>query len=101
MKRIMATTLMGAAFAIAGGAPMAFADTKSPAPTTTTQAPAPAPTTTTQAPAPAPAPAKPAAAPKSGQFCKKDLEGKSAKAGDGTALTCTAGSDGKDRWTKK
>jgi len=84
----MATALMGAAFAIAGGAPMAFADTKSPAP---------APTTTTQAPAPAKAPAAPLA----GHFCKKSLQGKTEKASDGTALTCTAGSDGKDRWTKK
>ena len=88
MKRVMATALMGAAIAIAASAPMAFADTQSPAPT---------PTTTTQAPATA----KPAAAPTAGHFCKKSLQGKSAKASDGTVLVCAAGSDGKDRWTKK
>lgn len=86
MKRVMATALLGAAFAIAGSAPMAFADTKSPAP---------APTTTT------PAPTKAPAAPMAGHFCKKSLQGKTEKASDGTALVCSAGSDGKDRWTKK
>ncbi|WP_245535290.1 hypothetical protein [Segniliparus rotundus] len=34
-----------------------------------------------------------------GQFCAKDQEGKSATASDGAKLTCSKGSDGKDRWT--
>ncbi|WP_280835239.1 hypothetical protein [Mycolicibacterium frederiksbergense] len=39
------------------------------------------------------------ASPAAGTFCSKDLEGKTGTASDGSTLTCTAGSDGRDRWT--
>lgn len=37
--------------------------------------------------------------PSLGQFCTKAQEGKTANAGDGAALICAAGSDGRTRWT--
>jgi hypothetical protein len=43
--------------------------------------------------------ADPTPTPSPGQFCGTDLEGKSANASDGSAYTCTKGSDGRDRWT--
>ena len=76
MKRLATVLSVGAALLIGGYVASAVAD-----PTT-----------------PSPAPGGTAAV---GQFCNKDLEGKTGKASDGSTLTCTAGSDGRDRWTAK
>jgi hypothetical protein len=80
MKRLATVLSVSAVLLVGSYVPSAVAD-----PTT----PSPAPSTTS-------APSGTAAA---GQFCSKDLEGKTGKASDGSTLTCTAGSDGKDRWT--
>ncbi|MUM02378.1 exoglucanase 1 [Mycobacterium sp. CBMA334] len=83
MKRLATVLSLGAALLFGGYVPSAMADTKTPSP---------APTTTS-------APSAPTAA--AGTFCSKDLEGKTGNASDGSTLTCTAGSDGRDRWTAK
>lgn len=105
MKRVFATLAVTAAFVMVGQTPGAFAAPSATPTTTTAPAPAPAPASPTAKAAPASPTAKAAppakAAPTAGRFCKKDLEGKTAKASDGTALTCTPGSDGRDRWTSK
>jgi hypothetical protein len=80
MKRLATVLSVSAVLLVGGYVPSAVAD-----PTT----PSPAPSTTS-------APSGTAAA---GQFCSKDLEGKTGTASDGSTLTCTAGSDGNDRWT--
>jgi hypothetical protein len=80
MKRLATVLSVSAALLVGGYVPSAVAD-----PTT----PSPAPATTS-------VPSGTAAA---GQFCSKDLEGKTGTASDGSTLTCTAGSDGLDRWT--
>ena len=106
MKRVFATLAVGAAFVMAGQVPAAFAAPSSTATSTTAPAPAPASPSAKVTPAPTAKPAPTAApqangAPTAGRFCKKDLAGKTAKASDGTTLTCTAGSDGRNRWTSK
>jgi len=80
MKRLAIVLSVSAVLLVGGYVPSAVA-----APTT----PSPTPSTTS-------APSGTAAA---GQFCSKDLEGKTGTASDGSTLTCAAGSDGKDRWT--
>jgi hypothetical protein len=80
MKRLATVLSVSATLLVGGSVPSAVAD-----PTT----PSPAPATTS-------APSGTAAA---GQFCSKDLEGKTGTASDGSTLTCMAGSDGSDRWT--
>jgi hypothetical protein len=82
MKRLATVLSVSAALLVGGYVPSAVAD-----PTT----PSPAPATTS-------AQSGTAAA---GQFCSKDLEGKTGTASDGSTLTCTAGPDGRDRWTPK
>ena len=77
MKRLATVLSVGAALLVGGYVPSAVAD-----PTT----PSPAPATTS-------APSGTAAA--AGQFCSKDLEGKTGTASDGSTLTCKSG-----RWTK-
>jgi hypothetical protein len=81
MKRLATALSVGAALLVGGYVPSAVADPTTPSPT----------------PATTSAPSAPAAA--AGQFCGKDLEGKTGTASDGSVLTCTAGSDGRDRWT--
>jgi len=79
MKRLATVLSVGAALLVGGYVPSAVADPSTPSP----------------APATTSAPSGTAAA---GQFCSKDLEGKTGTASDGSTLTCTAGSDGLDRW---
>ena len=76
MKRLAIVLSVSAVLLVGGYVPSAVA-----APTT----PSPTPSTTS-------APSGTAAA---GQFCSKDLEGKTGTASDGSTLTCKSG-----RWTK-
>jgi hypothetical protein len=82
MKRLATVLSVGAALLVGGYVPSAVADPSTPSPT----------------PATTSAPSGTVAA---GQFCSTDLVGKTGTASDGSTLTCTAGSDGRDRWTAK